>query len=99
MSKIIPGNQKHTTLDNRIFIKKGLEQHHVLRSFALGLGKDFTTISKEIRKHTVKNHEYIRKIYLKEHLFDNDSQENNRLMISRKQYSDNVKKTLYFFEA
>lgn len=40
MSKIIPGNQKHMTLDDRIFIEKGLEQHHSLRSIALSLGKD-----------------------------------------------------------
>lgn len=39
------------TLDDRIFIEKGLEQHHSLRSIALPLGKDPTTISKEIRKH------------------------------------------------
>lgn len=51
MSKIIPGNQKHMTLDDRIFIEKGLEQHLSLRRIALTLGKDPTTISKEIRKH------------------------------------------------
>lgn len=51
MSKIIPGNQKHMTLDDRISIEKGLEQRHSLRSIALALGKDPTTISKEIKKH------------------------------------------------
>lgn len=51
MSKIIPGNQKHMTLDDRISIEKGLEQHLSLRRIALTLGKDPTTISKEIRKH------------------------------------------------
>ena len=39
------------TLDDRISIEKGLEQHLSLRSIALQLGKDPTTISKEIKKH------------------------------------------------
>lgn len=51
MYKTITGNQKHMTLDDRIFIEKGLEQQHSLRSIALQLGKDPTTISKEIKKH------------------------------------------------
>lgn len=51
MYKTITGNQKHMTLDDRIIIEKGLEQQHSLRSIALQLGKDPTTISKEIKKH------------------------------------------------
>lgn len=51
MCKSIPGNQKHMTLDNRIAIEKGLDQGNSLRSIALQLGKDPTTISKEIKKH------------------------------------------------
>lgn len=51
MYKTITGNQKHMTLDDRIFIEKGLEQQHSLRSIALQLGKDPTTISKGIKKH------------------------------------------------
>lgn len=43
--------QKHMTLDDRISIEKGLDQHLSLRSIALQLGKDPTTISKEIKKH------------------------------------------------
>lgn len=43
--------QKHMTLDDRISIEKGLDQHLSLRSIALQLGKDSTTISKEIKKH------------------------------------------------
>ena len=38
------------TLDDRISIEKGLDQHLSLRSIALQLGKDPTTISKEIAK-------------------------------------------------
>lgn len=41
--------QKHMTLDDRISIEKGLDQHLSLRSIALQLGKDPTTISKEIK--------------------------------------------------
>ena len=37
--------QKHMTLDDRISIEKGLDQHLSLRSIALQLGKDPTTIS------------------------------------------------------
>ena len=36
--------QKHMTLDDRISIEKGLDQHLSLRSIALQLGKDPTTI-------------------------------------------------------
>lgn len=39
------------TLDDRILIEKGLDQHLSLRRIASQLGKDPTTISKEIRKH------------------------------------------------
>lgn len=51
MCKSIPGNQKHLTLDQRIIIEKELDQGKSLRSIALQLGKDPTTISKEIKKH------------------------------------------------
>lgn len=59
MCKKIPGNQKHMTLDDRIIIEKGLEQRQSLRSIALSLGKDPTTISKEIKKHsTIHEHNH-----------------------------------------
>lgn len=51
MCSIFSGNQKHLTLDDRIIIEKGLDQHLSLRSIALSLAKDPTTVSKEIRKH------------------------------------------------
>lgn len=51
MSKQITGNQKHLTMDDRIIIEKGLELKRSLRSIAAQLGKDPTTISKEIKKH------------------------------------------------
>lgn len=51
MSKSIPGNQKHLIMDDRIFIEKELDSSKSLRSIAAQLGKDPTTISKEIKKH------------------------------------------------
>lgn len=57
MCKSIPGNQKHMTLDQRIVIEKGLDQGNSLRSIALQLGKDPSTISKEIKKRrSVQKH-------------------------------------------
>lgn len=51
MPKQITGNQKHMTMDDRVVIEKGLDQKRSLRSIAAQLGKDPTTISKEIKKH------------------------------------------------
>ena len=57
MSKSIPGNQKHMTMDDRIVIEKGLDANQSLRSIAQQLGKDPTTIAKEIKKHrTMRKH-------------------------------------------
>lgn len=53
MCKSIPGTQKHMTMDQRIMIEKGLDQGASLRSIALQLGKDPTTISKEIKKRRI----------------------------------------------
>jgi len=51
MSKLIPGNQKHLTLDNRVFIEKSLDNNMPFKEIAKYLCKDPSTISKEIRKH------------------------------------------------
>lgn len=53
MSKTLPGNQKHLNLDCRITIEKELEKQTPLRRIAEMLGKDPTTISKEIKKHRI----------------------------------------------
>lgn len=59
MCKSIPGNQKHMTLDNRIVIEKALDAGRSLRSIASQLGKDPSTISKEIKKHrTLQEHNH-----------------------------------------
>ena len=51
MSKLIPGNQKHMTLSDRIEIEKGLKENMNLKEIAKILCKDPTTISKEIKLH------------------------------------------------
>lgn len=49
MSKYIPGNQKHLTLEDRIFIENSLNQGRSFKDIAKYLGKDPTTISKEVK--------------------------------------------------
>lgn len=44
--------KKHLTLDDRISIQKGLHDRKSLRQIALSIGKDPSTIPKEIKKHT-----------------------------------------------
>ena len=51
MSHLIPGNQKHLTLDNRVFIEKSLDLDMTLKDIAKPLCKDPSTISKEIKTH------------------------------------------------
>ena len=51
MSHLIPGNHKHLTLDNRVFIEKCLDQNMTMKDISKPLCKDPSTISKEIKKH------------------------------------------------
>lgn len=51
MSKKIETNQKHMNQDNRVVIEKRLDTSTPLSAIATELGKDPTTISKEIKKH------------------------------------------------
>lgn len=51
MSKTIPGNHKHMSLESRILIEKGLDAGTSFRRIAEQLGKDPSTIAKEIQKH------------------------------------------------
>lgn len=44
-------HQKHLTLSDRIIIEKGLNEGKTFTAIATAVGKDPTTISKEIRKH------------------------------------------------
>lgn len=51
MSKEVRGNQRHMTLDDRIYIEQAIEKAMTLKEIAKFLRKDPTTISKEIKKH------------------------------------------------
>jgi len=55
MSKFIPGNQKHLTLEDRRYIENELNKGTSFKDIARFLCKDPTTISKEIRAHRVSD--------------------------------------------
>lgn len=55
MSKYIPGNQKHLTLEDRKYIEKSLNAGYSFKDIARYLCKDPTTISKEIRLHRLSD--------------------------------------------
>lgn len=50
-------NHKHLTLSDRIIIEQGLNEGKTFSAIAFKVGKDPTTISKEVKKHrTIKYH-------------------------------------------
>ncbi len=51
MSKYIPGNQKHLTLEDRKYIEHSLNEGLSFKDIARYLCKDPTTISKEVKQH------------------------------------------------
>lgn len=53
MSNLIPGNQKHLTEENRVFIETSLNQSMPFKEIAKYLCKDPSTISKEVKKHRI----------------------------------------------
>lgn len=55
MSNRIPGNQKHLTLQDRLYIEKALSNGTSFKDIARFLCKDPTTISKEVRKHRLSD--------------------------------------------
>ena len=55
MSNLIPGNQKHLTLQNRLFIERSLNENRSFKDIARFLCKDPTTISKEVRAHRMSD--------------------------------------------
>ena len=55
MSNLIPGNQKHLTLEDRLYIEKTLSNGTSFKDIARFLCKDPTTISKEVRKHRLSD--------------------------------------------
>jgi len=54
MSNLIPGNQKHLTQEDRVFIETSLDKAMPFKEIAKYLCKDPSTISKEVRKHRIK---------------------------------------------
>ncbi|XCP86170.1 helix-turn-helix domain-containing protein [Roseburia hominis] len=63
MSKYIPGNQKHLTLDNRIYIENELNKGTSFKDIARFLCKDPTTISKEVKAHRLSDWYHIGTFY------------------------------------
>lgn len=55
MSKYIPGNQKHLTLDDRIYIENELCKGTSFKDISRFLCKDSTTISKEVKAHRLSD--------------------------------------------
>ena len=55
MSNKIKGNQKHLTEENREYIADALSKNIPFKEIAESLGKDPTTIPKEVKKHRVKS--------------------------------------------
>ena len=55
MSKYIPGNPKHLTLENRIYIENELNKGTSFKNIARFLCKVPTTISKEVRAHRLSD--------------------------------------------
>lgn len=55
MSNLIPGNQKHLTLQDRLFIERSLNENRSFKDIARFLCKDPTTISKEVRAHRMSD--------------------------------------------
>lgn len=51
MSNLIPGNQKHLTQEDRVFIETSLDKNMPFCEIAKYLCKDPSTISKEVKKH------------------------------------------------
>lgn len=55
MSKYISGNQKHLTLEDRVYIENELAKGTSFKNIAAFLCKDPTTISKEVRAHRLSD--------------------------------------------
>ena len=53
MSGLNTGKNKHMSLDNRLEIQSGLDHDMSFKAIARRIGKDPTTISKEVKKHLV----------------------------------------------
>lgn len=58
MSKDIPGNHRHLTLSDRVYIEQALYMGKTFKDIALFLDKDPTTISKEVKRFLEWNNGY-----------------------------------------
>lgn len=56
MSKYIPGNHKHLTVEDRLYIENSLNTDMSFKDIARYLCKDPSTISKEIKKHRLSEY-------------------------------------------
>ena len=56
MSKYIPGNHKHLTVEDRLYIENSLNAGTSFKDIARYLCKDPSTISKEVRKHRLSEY-------------------------------------------
>lgn len=63
MSKYVPGNQKHLTLEDPIYIENELIKGTSFKDIARFLCKDPTTISKEVRSHRLSDWYHIGTFY------------------------------------
>lgn len=55
MSRYLPGNQKHLTLEDRIYIENELNKGSSFKDIAKFLCKDPTTIPKEVKAHRLSD--------------------------------------------
>ena len=55
MSRIIPGNHQHLTLQDRLYIEESLNAGTSYRDIAKYLCKDPTTVAKEVKRHRVSS--------------------------------------------
>lgn len=55
MSKLIPGNHKHLTLEDRIYIEQSLDEKKSFRAISKYLCKDPSTISDEVFRNRIPN--------------------------------------------
>ena len=53
MSRLVKGNQKHLTYEDRSYIEEALKRNMNFKEIAKYLSKDPTTISKEVKKHRI----------------------------------------------
>ena len=68
MSKLIPGNHSHLTLEDRLYIEEALNERKSFREIAKYLCKNPSTISKEVWNNRVVN-TYHRGSYINPHNF------------------------------